>query len=186
MKVITRIEKVYYYYPNLVTVVGVNCGEKENFMSAVWNTGLSFDPPLFGVAIAPSRYSHSFIQKTGEFSCNFLPFEELDMVHFCGRTSGKDVDKVRVKNLPVFYGVKTRAPLLSNAYCAMECKLVHTFPTGDHNFFVGEILAIHYREDAYDAQVRLMLGKIRPVFYLGKDTYCTADPASISEKPRKI
>ncbi len=186
MKTIERIEKVYYYYPNLVTVVGVRCGEKDNFMAAVWNTGLSFEPPLFGVAIAHSRYSHSFLIKTKEFSCNFLSFDQVDLVHFCGRTSGRDIDKVKEKNLLIFYGVKTKAPMLQSAYCSFECKLVNIVPTGDHDFFVGQIVALHYQEGAFDENVLLQTQHTSPIFYLGKDTYLTVDSASVVKKPREV
>jgi len=39
-------------------------------------------------------------------------------------------------------------PVLKDAYAAYECKLVDSKPYGDHLWIVGEIVAVHFLEEA--------------------------------------
>ncbi|RMF07661.1 MAG: flavin reductase, partial [Candidatus Neomarinimicrobiota bacterium] len=81
----TRIDSFYHFYPATTALVGAKRGRQVNFMAAAWNTGVSFDPPLFGVAISPKRFTHGMIVESGEFTCNFLPFRQRNLIHRCGR-----------------------------------------------------------------------------------------------------
>src|SRR5690625_8029290 len=55
------------YYPGAVAVVTSRYGEETNVMSAGWHTALSQEPPLYGVAIAPERFSYRLVKESGQF-----------------------------------------------------------------------------------------------------------------------
>ncbi len=55
----------YHYYPGVPAVVGVALGGRVNFCPAVWNMGLSADPPLFAVALSPKRFTHGLVLEAG-------------------------------------------------------------------------------------------------------------------------
>jgi flavin reductase (DIM6/NTAB) family NADH-FMN oxidoreductase RutF len=106
-------------------------------------------PTLVGIGIAPSRYSFDLIRKSGAYTVNAVDERLIDAVRICGQKSGRDVDKFELANLTVERGVKTGAPLIGESPVSIECKVVKEVETGDHVWFIGEVLAVHVKED-YD------------------------------------
>ena len=48
---------------------------KTNPITAAWHTPISEKKPaLYGVSIAPSRYSYKLIKESKEFAINFAPY----------------------------------------------------------------------------------------------------------------
>ncbi len=162
---------IYHAYPTLVAVVTAKLGDRMNVMSAAWHTALSFEPFLYGVAIAPSRFTHHMIEESGEFTINFLSFQDAHYITLFGRTSGRDIDKFKVYRVEIREPVKVQAPVLAVAYAAYECKVVQAVTTGDHTFFVGEVLAAHEREDGFDEKGLPILKVLDPALYLGRNRY---------------
>jgi flavin reductase (DIM6/NTAB) family NADH-FMN oxidoreductase RutF len=166
--------KYYYHYPFPVAIIGVKVDEKVNFMSAAWHTQLSFDPPLYGILISPKRYTSELIKQTDAFSVNFLKFEDYKIAGFVGRTSGKDLDKVKTFELKYFDGKVLPVPVLENAIACYECKIVDQRTYGDHILYVGEIVGIHYDKTYYDNGLSKSL-----LLYHGNDRYTYALNKSI-------
>ncbi len=88
--VATTLEKFQYFYPYTVALVGAKTAKHTNFMACAWHTALSFDPPLFGVLVAKKRLTHQVITQAGEFSVNFLPWDDIQLSAQMGRISGHD------------------------------------------------------------------------------------------------
>lgn len=176
----------YHFYPCNVTLVGARRGDRVNFMAAAWNTALSFHPPLMGVSISPARFTHDMITQSQEFTCNFLPFEEIETIHGTGRISGRDYDKVEVFSIPLEDPEVINCPTIKSAYAAYECKLIYHYPVGDHNFFVGEVVAVHWDEEGVTAKGLLDPLEINFPMYMGSNTYLTADAASVRVMPAEI
>ena len=185
-EIIREFKKFYYFYPQLVAVVGVEYKGKVNFLSVAWNTALSFTPPMYGISLTKKRYSFDLIKNAGEFTCNFLPFEKSDIVHKCGRVSGTDVDKIKKIPLELQPSETIASPGLKEAYTMLECKLVDIVVTGDHNLFVGEILTAQVDGEYFNEDGTLRTEKIKPALYLGAETYITTDSNSIITKDRNI
>lgn len=181
----TQIDSFYHFYPALTALVGTKTDAGTNFMAAAWTTGLSFDPPLFGVAISPRRHTHGMIEKSGAFTCNFLGLEHLKLIHACGRLSGRDVDKVTALKIPLEASVKIACPTIESAYAAYECVLRHQYPVGDHDLFVGQVVAIHTREEALKDGI-LDARALRFTLYQGNNRYLTTDPESGVSLPAVI
>ncbi len=177
----TEIPKLYHYYPCTVCVIGAMLDDKINFMSAAWNGGLSFEPPLFGVSVASERFTYNLIKNSREFTCNFMPIEEVELVHGCGRLSGSDIDKVKSLSIPLEDSELIRCPTIASAYAAYECKVIEHHPFGDHELFVGEVIAVHVREGIMKKNGILDTDKVLPAMYMGSNTYIAADAASRKE-----
>ena len=47
--------QIYYY------------GDKVNFMPCVWNTGLSYDPFLYGVSVGADRFTSQMLNNVNEY-----------------------------------------------------------------------------------------------------------------------
>ncbi|WP_448568795.1 flavin reductase family protein [Thermus sp.] len=160
----------YHYYPGVPAVVGVRLGEKVNFCPAVWNTGLSADPPLFGVSLSPKRHTHGLLLEARRFAVSFLPHTEAALVQWLGSVSGREVDKGKA---PHFLG-HTGVPILKGAYAAYELALLEARTYGDHDLFVGRVVAVWEEEALLDEKGRPKPGLA--LLYYGKGLYgCPAE-----------
>lgn len=180
MTITTSIRKFQYFYPNTVALIGAKSGERVNFMSCAWHTALSFDPPLFGVLISRKRFTHRLIQEAREFTVSFLGLASVKLSARMGRLSGFDVDKVREFQVKLAPPKILGTPFAEEAYVAFECRLADVRPTGDHDLFVGEVLAVHERPRCFTADGALNVHAVSPLLYLGGDFYVTLDPDTLN------
>jgi len=127
----------------------VSCGSERtnNILSVGMFALFSGKPCLVGVGIAPSRHSYDLIRKSREFVVNVIDEKLVDAVRICGENSGRDSDKFRLANLTAEKGVKVDAPLIKESPVNIECKIVNEVETGDHVWFIGEVLAAHVRDE---------------------------------------
>jgi len=171
----------FYYlaYPKIVALITSGTFESGNVMAASWNTPVSFEPPLFAVAISPERYTYSLVKKYGEFGVNFLPYELSEKVFRVGNVSGRDVDKFSKFDLTTFRGKYIKAPLIDESLSAFECKVVKEIETGDHILFVGEVIQAWYRSDFFDDRGRINLAKTSPAFHVGGRYFAKIDGESV-------
>ncbi|WP_337844160.1 flavin reductase family protein [Thermus sp.] len=155
----------YHFYPGVPAVVGVRLGERVNFCPAVWNTGLSADPPLFGVALSPKRFTHGLLLEARRYSASFHPHTQAPLVQHLGSVSGREVYKGKT---PHFLG-HTGVPILEGAYAAYELELLAVHSFGDHDLFVGRVVAVWEEEGLLDEA-----GRPRPglaLLYYGRGLY---------------
>jgi flavin reductase (DIM6/NTAB) family NADH-FMN oxidoreductase RutF len=172
----THLQRFQYFYPYTVALVGARAGKRVNFMSCAWHTALSFEPPLFGILVSKKRFTHGIISEAREFTVNFLSFERVKLSAQMGRKSGHDIDKVKEFGAHLRPGKVLKSPLIEEAYVAFECRLAEVRPFGDHDLFVGEVLAVHEEAQAFNSDDVLNPMKVRPLLYLGCDFYITVDP----------
>lgn len=96
-----------------------------------------------------------------------------------GRKSGFDMDKVKEFHVELSTSKIIQSPVIEEAYVSFECKVADIRAYGDHDLFVGEVLAIHEEEKSFDPEGVLNTGKIHPLLYLGSDFYITINPDSL-------
>jgi flavin reductase (DIM6/NTAB) family NADH-FMN oxidoreductase RutF len=172
----TQLKKFQYFYPYTVALVGARAGNRVNFMSCAWHTALSFEPPLFGILVSKKRLTHEIISEAREFTVNFLSFDRIKLSAQMGRKSGHDIDKIKEFGVKLRPAKVLKSPLIEEAYVAFECRLAEVRPFGDHDLFVGEVLAVHEDAHAFNSEDILNPMKVRPLLYLGSDFYITIDP----------
>ncbi len=162
--------------PRLVALITSGSISDPNAMAATWHAPISFDPPLYGVSVAPERATHSLIRESGSFGVNLLPYEMVDSVHTCGRISRRERgDKLELAGIRVFSGPELGVPLVEGAYTSLECELVREIELGDHTWFVGEVRSVL----ALSGDGKIDVSTVRPLLYLGSDLYVTVDPESV-------
>lgn len=173
------------HYPKTATVVTVKAKGRENALAVAWHCSLSFDPPLYGVAISPKRFSYELILEAKEFAVNFMPIESRRLIASVGRTSGREFDKFEKFGIATEKPMKIGAPIWKDAYAAFECKLVAHHTYGDHEWFIGEVIAVHSRKDAVDQRGVLNLDVIKPAFYVGEDLYAEMEKKAMHHISRE-
>jgi flavin reductase (DIM6/NTAB) family NADH-FMN oxidoreductase RutF len=178
-KVSTQIKKFQHFYPYTAAIVGASSRNQINYMSCAWHTALSFDPPLFGILISKKRFTHRIISEAKEFTVNFIDCRRVKLSAQMGRRSGHDMDKIKEFQVKLSPSKIIKSPILEEAYVSFECKLVETRPYGDHDLFVGQVLAIHEEEKSFSEEGLLNTRKIHPLLYLGSDFYITINSHSL-------
>jgi len=186
-KVISEdIGAYYHHYPRVAAIVTAQAKGKQNAMAVAWHTSISFEPPLYGIAIATKRFTYQLIVDSKEFGVNFLPFGKAELVAAVGGSGGWEIDKFRQFGIAREKPVKTQVPILKDAYAAYECKLVDDRLYGDHSLLVGEIVAVHWLKAAFTPEETLDLAKVSPILYLGSERYITASAETVKHLDRKV
>jgi len=154
-----------YLYP--IPAVMVTCGppEKPNIITLAWVGTMCSDPPMVGVSIRPSRYSHGLVKQYGEFAVN-LPTEDLARVtDYCGTVSGRKVDKFAATGLTPIPAKVVETVVIAECPVNIECKVVQTLSLGTHDLFLAKVVAVQIDEDVLNRQEEIDLTKSRPLVY---------------------
>jgi flavin reductase (DIM6/NTAB) family NADH-FMN oxidoreductase RutF len=123
-----------------VTVVtskfeGVNAG-----ITVTAFTSLSLDPPLVIVCIDKRARMHPRLPVGGNMAVNMLT-QDQELASRAFASSKSDPFQQFGH-----HDGSTGAPILQDAMCAVECKIVQHLDGGDHTIVVGEVEATHVRE----------------------------------------
>lgn len=165
-------ERFFGYYPGTVAVITAAHEGDRNVMSAGWHTPLSFEPPLYGVVIGEARYTYGLIKRAGSFAVNMLPFSHAEAIAAAGSTSRNNgIDKFEQFGIEVEEPLVTSAPILRAAYVAYECVLQEIVRAGDHDLFIGEVVALHYNPAEFDERLLFDPKNGNGAVYLGRGEY---------------
>ncbi len=132
-----------------VYLVSVGHEGVQNIISIGMFAVFSGKPMLVGIGLAPSRYSFELIRKSKEFVVNAVDEKIIDAVKICGEKSGRDVNKFEAAALTPAQALKVKSPLIDESPVSIECRVIKEVETGDHVWFIAEVLAAHVRE-GYD------------------------------------
>ncbi len=131
-----------------------NEGE-ANTMTASWGTlGILWNKPVATVFIRPQRYTFHMAENEDKLSLSFLPEKYRKELTFCGRASGKDLNKFDETGLTLMH--RNNTPFVGEAETVMICKKLYSdylkeefftddeplknYPEKDyHKFFICEI-----------------------------------------------
>ena len=134
-------------------VVLVTCADekgKPNIITIAALAVASHEPPMFVVAVRHDRYSHRLIEKTREYVINVPTTALVEQVILCGQMSGRSMDKFKETKFIPTQGKIVHAPLITECPVNIECKVVTAIRPGTHTLFVGQVVAAHVEEDAFD------------------------------------
>jgi flavin reductase (DIM6/NTAB) family NADH-FMN oxidoreductase RutF len=121
-----------------VYIITVRTKEKINGMTAAWVSQVSMKPLMLMVSIAPARHTHNLIKESGFFAINALDESMQNYAAAFGFKSGRKVDKFQ--NVP-YFDAPHGSPILNGSLAFFECKVADIFHAGDHNLFIGEVVA---------------------------------------------
>jgi len=138
-------------FPIVLVTVG------KNIMTAGAFHFYSFEPPSLMVGIMPDKYTYQLLTDLGEFGINIPTFDQISIVRTCGSVSGRDgKDKYAETGTTPFASAVISSRLIVECPLNIECEVVHRIEyPGSHQWFVGEIRAVHV-EDGYDPGDALM------------------------------
>lgn len=106
-----------------------------NGMIVSWVSQISYEPPLFMVAIHPNRYSHDLLIQSGYFALHIPSKEKKDLIE---RFKGPDATE-KFASLSWKDGV-TGCPILTDCIGFLECRITQSVRPGNHTIFFGEVV----------------------------------------------
>ncbi len=168
----------HHHYPKLAVIVTCHAQGRDNAMAVAWFSSISQKPPLIGISIAPKRYTYDLILEAKEFGINFISLEKAELIAATGGCPGREVDKFDRFNLEKEKPLLTSVPIMKDAYVAYECTLHSNYTIGDHEWFVGEVVATHYDEEVVTSAGHIDLMAVNPALFMGAELYYTADKNS--------
>ncbi|MGO9089193.1 MAG: flavin reductase family protein [bacterium] len=156
----------------VVLVTCVDEAGKPNIITLAWVGVVNSEPPMIGISIRPGRYSHACVKRSKEFVVN-LPSEEMvRKVDACGVLSGRETDKFSSMGWKPVPGQKVKPPLIDESPVQMECKVKEILSLGSHDLFLGEVVALHVKEEVEKEKGRIDIAKTLPlVFCPGANEY---------------
>jgi flavin reductase (DIM6/NTAB) family NADH-FMN oxidoreductase RutF len=166
---------VMHSYPGMVALVTAQWNGTKNIMAAGWHTYISYEPPIYGVAIGEERFTHHLIKEAKEFAIQFVSAEYAHYIMQAGTLSGEAGDKFEKLSLPYKSAETIDCPILTDAYVVYECKLIDVNTYGDHDFFVGEMKAFHRDGDKFTEEGLPDFNNIEIPLYLGRSKFLTAN-----------
>ena len=149
----------------VVLVTCVDSTGKPDIITLAWAGILCSEPPIIGLGIRPTRYSHKLIENSKEFVVNIPTAKILRETDYCGVTSGKDLDKFSKTKLTQEPADKVKPPLIRECPVNMECILKEKLPLGAHDLFIGEIVQVHIDQDILDEKGNIDFTKADPFTY---------------------
>ncbi len=115
------------------------------------------------------------IIETGEFVINIVSREMAERVNQASGAYPPDVDEFDITGFTREASVLVRPPRVAEAPAALECRLFQLVPHGtgpQHSTWViGEVLALHIREEFIGADGRPDTANMQPVARLGRDEW---------------
>ncbi len=123
-----------------VGLITVGKGKEANIITAALIHVFSFDPPLIGIGISPKRHSHGLLVKEDEFVVNIPGKDILKQTLGCGTVSGSKVNKFELYELEKLDSQVVETPSIGQCKVNFECRKTQFFTTGDHDWFIGEIV----------------------------------------------
>jgi flavin reductase (DIM6/NTAB) family NADH-FMN oxidoreductase RutF len=149
--------------PRQTVLVTCRSGDKDNIIALDWHMPTSFSPELYCISIGKTRFSHRLVSESKVFVVNFMPYELRKKVLYCGRSSGRNVDKFKSTGLEKEEASAINCPRIKQALAFLECRVVKEVDTGDHTIFVGEVVNSWERK------------KGKRIFHLGGDEFTTTE-----------
>lgn len=126
-----------------IYVLTVSEGPLHHGMSSSWVTQVSGDPPLIMAAIDKRHFSHGIVERQGVFGLSVVGGKGKELEDYFFSAAARNPD-----NLESFaYELgETGVPLLKLAMAVFECRVVGSYPAGDHTLFVASIVRAEVRE----------------------------------------
>jgi flavin reductase len=128
-----------------VTVITTGGEEHAYGMTANAFSSVSLDPPLVLVCAKIGAEGSKHIDRNGCFAVNILAVDQEPLSRYFSskdRPRGRDA----FRDVPHRTEV-TPSPILEGVVAYLDCRLHETHTAGDHEIFIGEVLALRTNPD---------------------------------------
>jgi flavin reductase (DIM6/NTAB) family NADH-FMN oxidoreductase RutF len=135
------LSKVYQLLePGPVLMLTTSLKGEANVMTMSWHMMIDFTPPILACVVSDQNYTFNALKKTKECVLNIPTVELAKKVVEVGNTSGSKVNKFEKFHLAEEPASKVKAPLLTECYASLECKVIDMKMAAKYNMFILEVV----------------------------------------------
>jgi flavin reductase (DIM6/NTAB) family NADH-FMN oxidoreductase RutF len=132
--------------PSGLFILTARRGTAETGILTSWVQQCAFEPPCISVAIRRDRAIAQWLSSDSPFTLNVLDDSQTDMIVHFGRGFAPEE--------PAFEGLDVDrdsggAPVLKEALACLECRVIGRCETGDHDLFLGRVVAGRVLNDGH-------------------------------------
>lgn len=146
-----------------------------DLMTAAWVGTVCSDPVMVSVSVRPSRLTHDYIEKTGEFVICLTTRKLAFATDWVGVRSGRDVDKWEAMGLHPLPSRFVKAPGVEESPVCLECVVRQKLALGTHDMYVAEVLSTDVDSSLLDESGRLDLQKADLIAYSHGEYFALGD-----------
>ena len=172
-----RLKPFRPVYPSpagLVTSISEDGKPNIITLGEIFNISIA-SPVIVGIAIHKHRYSHTLISTTREYVVNCPTAAMVEIVDKVGSVSGRSIDKFAAFHLTPVSADVVKPPLIEECPMNIECKVIGIQEIGDHDLFLGEVVAVHIIEQALDNNARVIVDRLAPLCYLHSEYWALGE-----------
>ncbi|MHA1376927.1 MAG: flavin reductase family protein [Candidatus Helarchaeota archaeon] len=158
--------------PRLTVLVTTVDGKgNPNIITLAWTMCVSFKPPIVAISIANNRYSLKLLQEIEEYVINVPPREIIKEVLYCGRNSGRNVNKFETTSLTSLPAKKVKPPIIKECVGFVECRVLKNDRVGDHTVCFGKVLDCYVKKEYSIENKGYDLEKVQLIYHLGGNSF---------------
>ena len=132
-------------------------------MTLNWATQVSREPVRLGIAVQKEAYTHELLMESENYSLNLLHRDDRGLVRKFVKPVAVDRETMTLNGIGFREGLLS-TPILTSALAYLECRIEDRVDTGDHTFFVGDVVNAAFQNEAENA------GSERPPVLRMEDT----------------
>ena len=113
---------------------------RANIMTLSWHMMVEFEPPLVACVVSNRNHSFAALRATKECVIAIPALELVPKIVRIGNCTGRKVDKFEKFGLTPATAAHVVAPLVTECFANLECKVVDTSLVNKLNIFVLEVV----------------------------------------------
>lgn len=151
------LEKAYKLL-NTGAIILIGSADKAgvtNLTPIAWNTLVDYEPVTRLLFVCDKGHkTYENITNTDRFVVVLPHSSQASLVKKLGTSTGKDVSKIEIFNVPVFKSEKYQFPVPDDSIAYLECKVYRILDEGGVGIIFGEV--VHAMVDAQAYSDRLL------------------------------
>lgn len=162
-------EKLAVYPTPVYLVATYDRDGNPNVMTVGWGGVCNSKPPCVSISVRPGAHTHHALMERMAFTLNIVTESFANEAAYCGRVSGRKVNKFEKTGLTPIKSEFVDAPYIEEIPINLECKIIQTNEIGSHTQFIGQIINVKVDEALKDMGA-LTIEHLRPIVYgIGND-----------------
>ena len=134
--------------------------ESFNTMTASWGgVGILWNKQVVFCFVRPQRYTYEFMEENEYFTMSFFDKSQRPALNFCGKHSGRQVNKMEATSLKPFES-PSKSIFYEQAVLMIECRKLYFSDINPEHFLVKSIDANYPKKDYH----RMYIGEIVSCF----------------------
>ena len=157
-------------YPTPVYLVATYDRDgKPNIMTVGWGGVCNSNPPCVCISVRQATHTYHSLMERQAFTLNLATEAFAKEAAYCGRVSGKKIDKFKETGFTAVRSETVNAPYIKELPVNLECKIIQIHELGSHNQFIAQVINAKIDSELVGSD-KPIIEMIKPIVYgVGND-----------------